>query len=610
MPHALLLSPDDQAVTAITGVLEEMSVTCERPLDGVSAAQKLTSQTFDLVLVDCENLPAAKLIFDVCRRGKNGNNPVPIAIVDGRAGLPTAFRLGAELILTKPVAKDQARATIRTAVGRLRKTAPASEIAPATDAVVATAAAPAVVPAEEHAMAAAASAGSSHAGSSELTSYDDPVSSSVLTSIAATTSASAAATAPDTTFSSPGVSATMSSAVMSSALMDSAAMTSAVEEVDAAPPAIPDVRTPASFSAHPLTPSDDPVLLAELERTEQEESEKAHASQESAPPQAQAADSQKQASEPASEASKATPESRPAKLATSSPRRQGSLKTRGSLVALLMLAIAGGGFYFAWMYQLEFQTIVRPQVDRILALVGTALAQHSGAARPSAQPAPAQPTPPAPVSTAAPDSALTTPDSAANSAANSSTAATATSAANARPSPASGTTVAPAVAGSTATPASPTPVSAKPGVGKPEIAKTEPDKTVAPLTGTSKSTAALPSTALTNATSSNATLSNAPLPEEATAVILSSKGAEGRLITRVAPKPPAGAQSNGAEGTVVLKTIVDQDGKVTGVRLVEGNASLATAAVQAVKQWRYRPFVRDGKAQTFQTVVIVDFQRP
>ena len=131
MPHALLLSPDDQAVSAITGVLEEMSVTCERPLDGVSAAQKLNSQTFDLVLVDCENLPAAKLIFDVCRRGKNGNNPVPIAIVDGRAGLPTAFRLGAELILTKPVAKDQARSTIRTAVSRVRKDAQANESVPA-----------------------------------------------------------------------------------------------------------------------------------------------------------------------------------------------------------------------------------------------------------------------------------------------------------------------------------------------------------------------------------------------------------------------------------------------------------------------------------------------
>ena len=596
MPHALLLSPDDQAVTAITGVLEEMSVTCERPLDGVSAAQKLTSQTFDLVLVDCENLPAAKLIFDVCRRGKNGNNPVPIAIVDGRAGLPTAFRLGAELILTKPVAKDQARATIRTAVGRLRKTAPTSEIAPAPDVAVATAPAPVVVPAEEHAMAAAASADSSHAGfshegSSQLTGYDDPASSSVRDSIAATSSAAA-----------PALDTTLSSAVMDSTVMDSATMASAVEEIDAAPPAIPGTRSPASFSAHPLTPSDDPVL-AELERTEQEESEKAHASLESVTP--EAADSQKQASDPASEATKAASESRPAKLATSSSRRQGSLKTRGSLVALLMLAIAAGGFYFAWMYQPGFQTIVRPQIDRILALVGTALPQQPTAARPSAQPAPAQPTPPAPAATAAPDSALTTPDSAANSAANSSAPVAATSAPTTQPSSASGTTVAPAVAGPTAAAASATPVSAKPEVVKPEIVKPEiakagPDKTAAPLTGATKNTAASP----------DASLSNAPLPAEATAVILSSKGAEGRLITRVALKPPAGAQSSGAEGTVVLKTIVDENGKVAGVRLVEGNASLATAAVQAVKQWRYRPFTRDGKAQPFQTVVIVDFQRP
>ncbi len=65
MSQALLLSPDDQAVSAITCVLEEMSVKCERPLDGISAAEKLNSHSFDLVLVDCENLSAAKLIFDV-----------------------------------------------------------------------------------------------------------------------------------------------------------------------------------------------------------------------------------------------------------------------------------------------------------------------------------------------------------------------------------------------------------------------------------------------------------------------------------------------------------------------------------------------------------------
>ena len=92
--------------------------------------------------------------------------------------------------------------------------------------------------------------------------------------------------------------------------------------------------------------------------------------------------------------------------------------------------------------------------------------------------------------------------------------------------------------------------------------------------------------------------------------MLSSKGAENRLAYSVAPKYPVEARSGAAEGTVVLKEVVDENGKVEGVRLVEGNAVLATAAINAVKQWRYRPYVRDGKAQPFQTVVLVDFQRP
>src|ERR1700686_781693 len=274
MPHALLLSPDDQAVSAITAVLEEMSVTCERPLDGASAAQKLNSQTFDLVLVDCENLPAAKLIFDVCRRGKNGNNPVPIAIVDGRAGLPTAFRLGAELILTKPVAKDQARTTIRTAVSRVRKDAQTNDNVPAqpASADMHSSVIPDAGMSGEHAQAAAA------AGvSSQLTSFGEPAPSFV------------PAVVPD-----GALTATLSAPALTTE------MHSAIDEIDATPP-LPNLKPqPGSFfapslsesslsesslsesspdravsakakPARPLKPSDDPVL-AELERAELEES--------------------------------------------------------------------------------------------------------------------------------------------------------------------------------------------------------------------------------------------------------------------------------------------------------------------------------------------------
>src|SRR5579859_4411735 len=241
MPHALLLSPDDQAVSAITGVLEEMSVTCERPLDGASAAQKINSQSFDLVLVDCENLPAAKLIFDVCRRGKDGNNPVPIAIVDGRAGLPTAFRLGAELILTKPVAKDQARNTIRTAVSRVRKDAPVNK-APSPPASVE---APSPSATAERAQAAAASV------SSQLTSFADSASSAV--------AVPAALSAPALETDAP------STAEEIAASADSAS-------------ADPKIKQDNSEPQFALPPSEDPVL-AELDRAEREAAESAAAEQ-------------------------------------------------------------------------------------------------------------------------------------------------------------------------------------------------------------------------------------------------------------------------------------------------------------------------------------------
>jgi protein TonB len=580
MPHALLLSPDDQAVSAITGVLEEMSVTCERPLDGVSAAQKLNSQTFDLVLVDCENLPAAKLIFDVCRRGKNGNNPVPIAIVDGRAGLPTAFRLGAELILTKPVAKDQARSTIRTAVSRVRKDAQTNESVPAQPASadlhsadVHSAVIPGAGMSEERAQAAVAAA-----VSSQLTSFAEPAPSFVPT-VVPTSVPAAVLTA---TLSAPALATEMHSAI---------------DEIDATP-ATPKLNPQSgSFSvsslsesspdravsakskpARPMKPSDDPVL-AELERTELAESQL-----EGSRPESSILES--------SGLGKAAPNQPAAKSGAPvfSSYRQGQQKRRGPLVALIMLVLAGGGFYAVWTYQPGFRDLAQPQIDRVLALAGMALppTPAPNPPKPSTQLAPATTPAPAPESPADPNKTQTTaPDSATSSATGSATGSPTTT-------PTATVSLPPAATPGTAvtTPASAATTTAAPVVTKPEANK--PSNTRAD----SKKDAAA------------ATSSDAQLPGESSAIILSSKGAEKRLAHSVPPKYPVEARSAAAQGTVVLKAVVDVNGKVEGLRLVEGNATLATAAVQAVKQWRYRPYVRDGKAQAFQTVVIVDFQRP
>src|SRR5271169_2025029 len=532
MPHALLLSPDDQAVSSITGVLEEMSVTCERPLDGASAAQKLNSQSFDLVLVDCENLPAAKLIFDVCRRGKNGNNPVPIAIVDGRAGLPTAFRLGAELILTKPVAKDQARTTIRTAVSRVRKDVPVSEsvLAP-----------PAAATPEPRAHAAAA------AVSSQLTNFSEPAPSFVPTAAPATLSA-------------PAVKAKMHSALDLDLDKD---------EIDAAPVA---PKVAPSKPKPPATPSDDPVLReleeSELEASNLETSNLAASDQK--------ASDQKESDQKTSEPRKAAPNRRAAEAhAPVFSAYQQKQKPRGALVGLLILALAAAGFYAAWIYEPGFREIAQPQIDRVLALAGMAQAHLQPTPAPVINPA----KPPAPATTSA-----TTPESSTDP--------------NQTPSsvPASATTSAAATApvASAATPASP--------VAPPTSKATNPAAPVVIKIDASK-----PSDSKKDAAS--AAPSNTELPGESTAIILSSKGAEKRLMRSVPPKYPAEARSGGADGTVVLKEIVNENGKVEGVRLVEGDATLASAAIQAVKQWRYRPYLRNGKALPFQTVVIVDFQQ-
>jgi len=554
MPHALLLSPDDQAVSSITGVLEEMSVTCERPLDGASAAQKLNSQSFDLVLVDCENLPAAKLIFDVCRRGKNGNNPVPIAIVDGRAGLPTAFRLGAELILTKPVAKDQARSTIRAAVSRVRKDVPPSDSVPPVSpaffvAQTPSAATPSAVVSEPRAHAAAAA-------SSQLTNFAEPAPSFVPSPAPAALSAAAV------------------KARMHSVLDLDKGKDKNKDEIDAAPVA---PKAAPSKPTPPVTPSDDPVLR-ELEESELEASNLEASNLEASNLEASnlKVSDQKESDQKVSEPRKAAPNRRAAEShAPVFSAYQQKQKPRGALVGLLILALAAAGFYAAWIYEPGFREIAQPRIDRVLALAGMAQAHPQPTPAPVINPA--KPLAPATTSATTPESSTDpnqTPSSVPTSATNSA-AATAP--------------VAPA-----ATPASPV---------APPTSKAA--NTAAPVA--IKVDASKPSDSKKDAAS--AAPSNTELPGESSAIILSSKGAEKRLMRSVPPKYPAAARTTGADGTVVLKEIVDENGKVEGVRLVEGDATLAAAAIQAVKQWRYRPYLRNGKALPFQTVVIVDFQQ-
>jgi protein TonB len=82
---------------------------------------------------------------------------------------------------------------------------------------------------------------------------------------------------------------------------------------------------------------------------------------------------------------------------------------------------------------------------------------------------------------------------------------------------------------------------------------------------------------------------------------------KGLLIHRVEPIYPFLAQQARIQGVVVLTAIIDKDGNVQRLQLMSGHPLLAPAAIEAVKQWRYKPFLLNGQPLEVETTVTVDF---
>ena len=70
---------------------------------------------------------------------------------------------------------------------------------------------------------------------------------------------------------------------------------------------------------------------------------------------------------------------------------------------------------------------------------------------------------------------------------------------------------------------------------------------------------------------------------------------EATLIRKVDPVYPSRARSEGVEGPVTLEAIVAENGNVKGIKFVSGPPALASAAINAVQQWRYKPATLNGK---------------
>jgi len=87
----------------------------------------------------------------------------------------------------------------------------------------------------------------------------------------------------------------------------------------------------------------------------------------------------------------------------------------------------------------------------------------------------------------------------------------------------------------------------------------------------------------------------------------SSQLTPGKLIHRVEPTYPPSARDSGVGGSVVLIAIVSRTGAVENVKFVRGPEPLAEAAAEAVRQWVYEPYRRNGEPVAVQTTIIVKF---
>jgi protein TonB len=82
---------------------------------------------------------------------------------------------------------------------------------------------------------------------------------------------------------------------------------------------------------------------------------------------------------------------------------------------------------------------------------------------------------------------------------------------------------------------------------------------------------------------------------------------KGLLIQRIEPTYPTLARSARVQGEVVLSAVISTNGQIENLQLVSGHPMLVPAAIAAVRQWRYKPYLLNGQPVEVETTITVIF---
>jgi periplasmic protein TonB len=652
--QALLFCPDEKTARTVTQVLSELEFNVEACLEPFAAVKKLMGQHFDAVVVDCDNEQNATLLFKSARNSTSNQASLAVAVVEGQAGVAKAFRIGANLVLTKPINIEQSKGTLRVARGLLRKgeppkpaataspsgtatlPAPTSTPAPATGAgvvpakpVAAKPVAPAkpAVPAKPTVVATPRPAVIPVAKPTSIPARPVPV-------VAATKSIPAATAA-----AAPGIAAENKPVVHTN--QNEAPTQVSVENSIPAPaaaapvvPAATKIASSASFVTKLPVPSASAGVNPAFSSSAPTSTSSGAAS---APATAREAQDSHIA-EISPEDTAAVADVVSDKPAEANPSDSGFVgaapaftfgganlpeektgKGKKTFLGIAAVVLVGGALYYGWT---QYKGATTSSV---------------GIAAPTKR-APAPPATPGGVPASATSSAATTgsaalpgsqPDAGAAINPNDPSGASLPAAS---PVPSAPASTKPAGSASPDSPKSDSPKSdsLKPDSSKPDPAKpasklASAKPAVAPLVvkgGTApalQSSAAAADSAAPSMTGIAVTSTSAPDlggvaddgPKPVLQTVNISQGVSlGLLIRKVSPVYPQNALTMRIEGPVELTTTISKTGDITHVKVLKGDPQLTKAAVDAVRQWKYKPYLLNGEPVEIQTQITVNFKLP
>src|ERR1700691_1575030 len=124
--QALLFCSDEKLAAIVTQTFSELEFAVEAVHEPFAAVKKLMAQRYDAIVIDSENEQNASLLFKSARNSGLNQGSLAIALVEGQAGVAKAYRIGANLVLTKPINVEQTKGTLRVARGLLRKNSDAA----------------------------------------------------------------------------------------------------------------------------------------------------------------------------------------------------------------------------------------------------------------------------------------------------------------------------------------------------------------------------------------------------------------------------------------------------------------------------------------------------